>query len=125
MNVIVWTLQIVLAFLYLAGGSYKAFSHAELLKGSIPFSGGVWIGLGVPEVVGALLLIAPAALRWIPMLTPLAAVALAVETLTLATPYARYSLALTVENPMTWAIAMGLLAVVVAWGTYARYANHA
>ena len=122
MNVIVWTLQILLAFLYLTGGSYKVFSYTELLKGPVPFPGAVWIGLGVLEIAGGLLVIVPAALRWMPVLTPIAGAVLAVETFVLAAIYARYSLAISVENPMTWAIVMGTLAAIVAWGTYARYA---
>lgn len=123
MNVIVWILQIVVAFLYLTGGGYKMFSYAELMKGPVPFPGGAWMALGALEVAGAVLVIVPAALRWMPMLTPVAAAVLAVETFVLAAIYARYSLAISVENPMTWALVMGTLAAIVAWGTYARYAS--
>jgi hypothetical protein len=51
-------------------------------------------------MVGAVLLIVPAAAKWMPVLTPLAAAALGLETLVLAGLYARYSLALTVTNPL-------------------------
>ena len=44
---------------------------------------------------------------------------LAVETLALAGLYARVSRKLTAANPTVWAVAMGLLAAVVAYGRYA------
>src|SRR2546421_891022 len=44
-------------------------------------SRGGWRALGVLEMVGAVLLVVPAAAHWMPVLTPLAAAALALETL--------------------------------------------
>lgn len=125
MNVLVWILQGVLAFLYLTGGAYKTFNADELLKGAVAFPKAAWMGLGVFEMVGAVLLIVPAALRWKQGLTPVAATALAAETLILAAIYASYSTTFTVENPMPWALVMGILAVTVTYGTYARYASKA
>src|SRR5947207_2278074 len=76
MNVLLWVLQIGLALLYLAGGAYKTFKFDELANQmhALPRSG--WRALGVLEMVGAVLLIVPAAARWMPVLTPLAAAAL-------------------------------------------------
>lgn len=123
MTVVVWILQVALALLYLTGGAYKAFQFEELLKHPVGFTRPVWIALGVFEMAGAVLLVVPAAMKWMPALTPLAAGLLALETLTLAWLYSRYSTAFTVENPMAWALVMGLLAVIVTYGTYARYAQ--
>jgi len=119
MNVLLWVLQIGLALLYLAGGAYKTFKFDELANQmrALPRSG--WRALGVLEMVGAVLLIVPAAARWMPVLTPLAAAALALETLALAGLYARYSLKLAATNPLVWAVVMGLLSAVVAYGRYA------
>ena len=119
MNVLLWVLQIGLALLYLAGGAYKTFKFDELANQmhALPRSG--WRALGVLEMVGAVLLIVPAAARWMPVLTPLAAAALALETLALAGLYARYSLKLAATNPLIWAGVMGLLAAIVAYGRYA------
>lgn len=123
MKVFLWGLQTVLAFLYLSGGAYKAFMFEELAKHPVGFTRPVWTALGALEITGAILLIVPAATKWMPVLTPIAAAVLALETLTLAGLYARHSLAFTVENPMAWAIVMGLLAVVVTYGTFVRYAR--
>ena len=53
-----------------------------------------------------------------PTLTPIAAAALALETLALAGLYGRYSLQLTAANPLAWAVLMALLAAFVAYGRY-------
>jgi uncharacterized membrane protein YphA (DoxX/SURF4 family) len=119
MNVLLWVLQAALALLYFAGGSYKVFSFDELAKQFRAISRGGWRALGVLEVVGAVLLIVPAALNWMPVLTPLAAAVLAVETLAVAGLFARKSLKLSAENPLIWAVVMGLLVAFVAYGRYA------
>lgn len=119
MNILLWILQIVLAVLYLAGGAYKTFMFDELATqlSALPRSG--WGALGVLEMVGAILLIVPAATKWMPALTPLAAAVLAVETLAISAVYASYSLKVTAENPLVWSLAMGVLVAFVAYGRYA------
>jgi hypothetical protein len=119
MNILLWVLQVALALLYLAGGAYKVFSADELANQFRALSRGGWRALGVVETLGALLLVVPAAASWMPVLTPLAAAALALETLALAGLYARHSLRMTAANPLVWAVAMGLLAAFVAYGRYA------
>src|SRR2546422_5668553 len=120
MNVLLWLLQVALALLSLAGGAYKVFSFDAVANqpffGALPRGG--WSALGVLEMVCAVLLVVPAATKWMPVLTPLAAAALALETLALAGLYARYSLKLAATNPMVWAVVMGLLAAFVAYGRY-------
>ena len=116
MNNLLWVLQVALALLYISGGAYKVFSFDELAKQFSALSPGGWRALGVLEMIGAVLLIVPAAANWIPVLTPLAAAVLALETLALAGLYARYSLKLIVANPLVWAVVMGLLAAFVAYG---------
>ena len=121
MNVLLWVLQILLALLSLAGGAYKIFSFDELAK--MPATGalsrGGWGALGAFEMLCAVLLIVPAAMKWMPVLTPLAAAALALESLALAGLYARYSLKLAATNPLVWGVAMALMAAFVAYGRFA------
>ncbi|HET9708002.1 MAG TPA: DoxX family protein [Gemmatimonadales bacterium] len=116
MNVFLWVLQVALAFLYGAGGSYKTFKFDALANQMRTLSRGAWRVLGVLEMVGAALLTVPAAAHWLPVLTPIAAAVLALETLGLAALYARTSLKLAATNPMVWAAVMGLLAAFVAYG---------
>ena len=118
MNVLLWVLQVALAFLYVAGGSYKTFKFDALANHMRALSRGGWRALGVLEIVGAILLVVPAAAKWMPLLTPLAAGVLALETLALAGLYGRYSLKLTAKNPLVWAVVMGLCAGLVAYGRY-------
>jgi uncharacterized membrane protein YphA (DoxX/SURF4 family) len=122
MNVLLWIIQILLALLSIAGGAYKIFEFDELAK--MPATAGmarsVWAALGAFEMVCGILLVIPAAKRrW----TPLAATALAVESLALAVFYARYSLEVTATNPLVWAVAMVLMALIVAWGRFAKSAS--
>jgi hypothetical protein len=119
MNILLWVVQAVLGLLYLAGGYYKTF-HGDVLANqfaAIPRGG--WSALGLIEMLGAVLLIVPAATKWMPLLTPLAAAVLAVETLALAAVYARYSLKVSAENPLVWSVVMALLVAFVAVGRYA------
>ena len=121
MNVLLWILQVALALLSLAGGAYKVFSFDAVAKE--PFFGalsrGGWGAIGVFEMLCAILLVVPAAAKWMPVLTSLAAAALALESLALGGLYARYSLKLTAANPLVWVVVMGLMAAFVAWGRYA------
>lgn len=120
MNIVLWILQAVLAFLYLAGGAYKTFKSADLVATipSMPLVG--WKVFGLVEVAGALLLILPPLLGRGQALTPAVAAALAVETLILAALYARQSLAFSAENPLLWAVAMGVIAALLAYGRSAQ-----
>ena len=119
MNILFWVLQAALAFLYLTGGAYKTFKFAELAKQISALPHGGWRALGVLEMLGAVLLIVPAAAQWLPVMTPVAATVLALETLALAALYSRYSLKVAASNPMVWAVVMGVLAAFVAYGRYA------
>jgi len=121
MNVLLWVVQIALALLSFGGGAYKVFMFDELAK--MPAMGalarGGWGALGVFEMVCAVLLVVPAATNWTPALTPVAAAALALESLALAGLYARYSLQLTATNPLVWVVMMGVMAAFVVYGRYA------
>lgn len=74
--------------------------------------------IGVFEMLCALPLIVPAATKWMPVLTPFAAAALALEALALAVLFAQYSLALTATNPLVYVVVMALVAAFVAYGRF-------
>ena len=120
MNVLLWVFQVALTLLSFAGGAYKVFMFDELAK--VPTTGalsrGAWGALGVFEMLCAILLIVLSIAKWLPVLTPLAVAALAVESLALAGLYAQYSRKLTATNPLVWVVVMGLMAVFVAFGRY-------
>jgi len=122
MNILLWVVQAVLALLAFSGGAYKVFSFDELARmpATAALPPGGWAALGVFEMVCALLLIVPAATRWRPILTPVAAGALVLESLVLAGLYAQYSVSLTATNPLVWVVAMALMAASVAVGRFKR-----
>lgn len=120
MNVVLWIVQIALALLAISGGAFKIFMYEDLAKvpAAAALSQAAWAALGGLEVVCGLLLILPAALRWMPRLTPLAATVLAVESLALAVLYAQYSTDLAATNPLLWVAMMALAAIIIAFGRF-------
>jgi hypothetical protein len=120
MNILLWIIQVALALLCLAGGAYKLFQFDELAKvpSTAALPRAVWGAIGVLEMLCAVLLIVPAAMNWMPVLTPLAAAVLAVEALALSVNNARYSLQLALTNPLVWTLAVAVMAAFVAWGRY-------
>ena len=120
MNMLLWVLQIALAFVYCSGGAYKVFKFDTLANHMRVLPRGGWRALGMLEIVGAVLLVIPTAVTGMPALLPLAAAVLALETLGLAALYARYSLKLAATNPLVWSLGMGLVAALVAYGRYAQ-----
>jgi len=121
MNVLLWVLQLALALLSFAGGAYKVFMFDNIAK--VPamsaLSPGGWRAVGMLEMLCAVLLVVPAATKWMPVLTPLAATVLALESLALAALYAQYSLELTETNPLIYVVVEGLVAAFVAYGRFA------
>lgn len=119
MNILLWVFQATLGLLYLAGGYYKASQFEELASQFTAIPSGGWRALGFLEMLGAVLLILPAATKWMPVLTPIAAGILAIETLVISGVYAQHSLKLTAANPLLWSVVMLVLVVFVAYGRYA------
>ena len=118
MNVLLWVTQAALALLCVSGGAYKAFKPDELARQMRALSHGAWRALGVLEIVCGILLVVPAAAASMPVVAPIAAAVLLVETVLLSGLYARYSLKLTAANPLVWSAAMALMAAFVAYGRY-------
>ena len=118
MNSLFWVLQIAVAFLYISGGAYKVFKVDNLASHFRGLPPNAWRALGVIELVGGVLLVVPANVTGVPLLTALAAAVLAIESLALAAAYARKSVKLVAANPFGWCATMGLLAALVAYGRY-------
>ena len=83
MTFILWTLQALLALLFLFVGAMKLIVPVQVLLAQMPIQlPGLFVRfIGVVEVAGALGLILPGLLRIRPMLTPLAACGLVIEML--------------------------------------------
>ena len=78
MTYVLWVIQALLAALFLFAGGMKLVMPLEDLAGPVPVPGAFLRFIGLAEVLGALGLILPGALRIRPGLTPLAAAGLVI-----------------------------------------------
>ncbi len=111
-NILLWTVQILLAALFLVAGVTKFLIPAAQLTAGSPFSAGFIHFIGVAEIAGALGLILPGLTRIQPRLTPLAATGL-VLIMSGAT-------ALTFSTGALFPFVAGVLCAFVAYGRFAR-----
>jgi uncharacterized membrane protein YphA (DoxX/SURF4 family) len=115
MNILLWVLQALAAILYTASGVMKVFMFDRVSKdvrsfGALPRK--VWMALGILELVCTVGLIVPAALRWQPALTVVAATVLAVESLVFIGVHVKYR----EIPPIIMSGVLGLLMAFVAYG---------
>ncbi len=116
MNIFLWTLQILAALLFTASGVMKVFLFDQV-TGDVPSFGALprpaWMILGIIELICVVLLILPSALRWLPMLTVVAATILALETLLLIWVHIQYRETGSI-------IMMAVIGLLMAFLAYAR-----
>jgi hypothetical protein len=115
MNVLLWVLQVLGALVYGASGVMKAFMFDAISRdvptfGALPRA--VWMALGVVELACAIGLVVPGLARRGAALIPLAAGALAAESLVLMWAHLQYGE--TAQIAMV--AALGLLMAFVAYG---------
>ena len=115
MNILLWILQILAAFLYLSSGVMKVFmfdkvSHDVPSFGALPRN--AWTILGIIELVCTVALIVPDAFHWQPSLTILAAIILAVESLIFIGVHIKYR----EVAPTILSAVLGLLLAFIACG---------
>lgn len=115
MNILLWVLQVFLAFFCLSGGGWK-LSHKNDRPKYLP--GNVWVFLGVLEVLCALGLIIPAAAKIVPVVTPWAALILTLEGLFLTALFGSKSTKFTKTNPMVYALLELVMAAFIAYGRF-------
>ena len=116
MNILLWVLQVLAAFLYGASGVMKVFMLDKVSK-DVPSFGalprGAWMALGILELVCIVGLIVPAAFHWQPKLTVVAAAVLAIESLVFIWVHAQY-------REITSIIVSGVLGLLMAFIAYGR-----
>jgi hypothetical protein len=115
MNILLWMLQILAALLYGASGVMKVFMFDTVSEGVPSFGAlprGAWMALGIVELVCAVGLIVPAALRWRPALTAAAAAILAIESLVFVWVHIQYH----EIPPIIMSAVLGLLMAFIAYG---------
>ena len=119
LHITLWVVQVALALAFGAIGITKlTTSEVDLMQQSAELIEKYGVGLirfiGISEVLGALGLILPAALRILPVLTPLASLGLAV-IMGLAT-----ALHASKGEPIVIQVVFLLLTLFVVWGRFSK-----
>ena len=118
MNILLWVLQVLAALLYGSSGVMKVFMFDKVSQ-DVPSFGALpreaWMALGILELVCTVGLIVPAAFRWQPALTVVAATVLALESLVFIGVHAKYH----ETGSIIMSGALGLLMAFIAYGRMA------
>ncbi len=118
MSLLLWILQFLFAIMFVAAGAMKAFQPYDTMARRMPwvedYSPGTVRAIGALEVLGGLGLVLPSILGIRVVLTPLAAVGLAV-IMVLATIH---HLRRRETGQMVFTIVLLLLLLFVAWGRF-------
>jgi uncharacterized membrane protein YphA (DoxX/SURF4 family) len=115
MNILLWVLQILAAFLYGASGTMKVFMFDKVSKDVRSFDAlprGAWMALGILELICTIGLIVPGAFHWKPALTVVAATVLAIESIVFIGVHAKYR----EITPIILSAVLGLLMAFIAYG---------
>ena len=115
MNIVLWVLQVLAALLYGASGVMKVFMFDKASEGVPSFAAlprKAWMALGIVELVCVVGLIVPAAFRWQPTLTVVAATVLAIESLVFVWVHVKYK----EIAPIILSGALGLVMAFIAYG---------
>jgi uncharacterized membrane protein YphA (DoxX/SURF4 family) len=121
MNIVLWVLQVFLGIAFLWSGVPKVIRERGQLLEQAPYvedlSDAQVTTIGMLEVAGGLGVILPAVTGIVPVLTPIAAVSLAVVMVGAALLHVRR------REPQGVAatLVIGALAAVVAWGRFGPY----
>jgi len=118
MNILLWVLQIALAWLCIAGGAFQIFKLEELQQSvasmrELPHA--LWMSLGAFGCLTGLGLILPGATNVLPGLTPIAAAAVAAQSVLITAFYIYYG----DRSPMFYSAAMAVMAAFIAYGRFA------
>jgi uncharacterized membrane protein YphA (DoxX/SURF4 family) len=115
MNVLLWVLQVLTAFLYAASGFMKVFRFDKISEQVRSFDAlprQAWMALGIVELVGTVGLIVPAAFHRQAGLTGVAATVLAIESLVFIGVHVKCR----EVAPMIMSGVLGLLMAFIAYG---------
>lgn len=117
MNILLWVLQIALAWLCIAGGIFQIFKIEQLRKNvaamrELPRS--LWTIFGVFGCLAGLGLILPGAINVLPVLTAYTAVAVAMESALISAFYIYYR----DFSPMIFSVVMGIMAAFITYGRF-------
>ncbi len=115
MNILLWIIQGLMAVLYVVAGGTKIFmfeKFAQQVASTKALPRGLWVAIGVFELLCGLGLTLPAATRIRPFLTPIAAICLAVQ----AVLFAGFHAVHREHSPMVFGLVSAAVAAFVAYG---------
>ncbi len=120
MNIVLWGLQIIIAFFCISGSVWRFFNYEEASKDVASMkalSYGMWNAIGAFEIICALGLILPGLLRLKPSYMGVAAAALAIEMLLISGLHIKYfGFQFKATNPAAWSFSLFVMAGIVAYG---------
>src|SRR5579859_1363177 len=113
-SIILWTIQVVLALMFLFVGGIKLILPIQLLLAQMPMPlPGLFVRfIGLAEVAGGLGLILPGLTRIRPMLTPLAALGLVLDMIGATA----YNLISGQIGAAVTTVVLGLICLAIAYG---------
>ena len=115
MNIFAWILQIVLGLLFFAAGSMKAF-NTEKIQSTMDWaknsSKSFVKFVGVVEVLGGIGLILPWAIDVLPILTPIAAIGLAIVMILAAIVHAKLKENSAIINNVVFLILLVVVTII-------------
>ncbi len=115
MNILLWILQALAALVYGASGVMKVFLFDKVSEGVPSFGAlprGVWMALGVVELVCMVGLIVPGVFHWHAVLTVVAAAVLTIESLVFVWVHVKYG----EIKAVVLSGGLGLLMAFIAYG---------
>jgi formate-dependent nitrite reductase membrane component NrfD len=120
MNILLWILQVLVAWFCVVGAVWRFLNYDQAAKGIVSvqaLSYGTWNAIGVFEIGCSLGLILPGAFKVKPSLTPIAAACLAVELLLVTGLHVHYfGFQFQATNPAAWSFTLAILSAFVAYG---------
>ena len=117
MNIFLWVLQIVLALLCIAGGYTQIFKVEELqatVSAIRELPHGLWAIFGSISILAGICLIVPGAIKIYPILTPIAAVAIVLQSILISGIYIFYK----DFTPLPYSVVMAVMAAFIAYGRF-------
>lgn len=115
MNIFLWVLQVMTAALYASSGVMKIFMFDKISADVRSFAAmprQAWLCLGLLELICVVGLLLPSAFRWHPVLTVVAAAALAFESFVFIWVHVKYD----ETTPIVMSAVLGLLMAFIAYG---------
>jgi hypothetical protein len=119
MNILLWVLQIALAFLSVSGGIFQIFKIDELKKNVTSMRElprGLWAFLGAFGCFAGLSLILPGVTNLLPILTPIAAIAIAAQSVFISVFYIDYK----DFSPLPYSMGMAIMGAFIAYGRFVQ-----